>query len=81
MEKLTAYIVKKSSTDKTFKSGDIIWLSGNGNLNNAMAGGWLERQEWDTPKTNDFEYELCNTHCLVTSGGKEFIRRTIGIMN
>lgn len=39
MEKLKLYIVTKSSTDKTFKSGDLIWLSSNGDLNNAMSGG------------------------------------------
>lgn len=38
MEKLKLYIVTKSSTDKTFKSGDLIWLSSNGDLNNAMVG-------------------------------------------
>lgn len=39
MEKLKLYIVTKSSTDETFKIGDLIWLSQNGDLNNAMARG------------------------------------------
>lgn len=43
IEKLKLYIVTKSSIDKIFKSGDLIWLSSNGDLNNAMAGGATER--------------------------------------
>ena len=54
MEKLKLYVVTKSSTDKTFKIGDIIWLSENGDLNNAMAKRWLSKNEWDVDGTNDF---------------------------
>lgn len=43
MEKLKLYIVTKSSIDKIFKSGDLIGLSSNGDLNNAMAGGGCHR--------------------------------------
>lgn len=74
MEKLKLYIVTKSSTDKTFKSGDLIWLSSNGDLNNAMAGGWLLEDEWDIDGTNDFEYEVSNTHYLDATNGRECIR-------
>lgn len=43
MEKLKSYVVTKSSLDNTFKTGDLIWLSSNGDLNNAMGGGWLPK--------------------------------------
>lgn len=75
MEKLKLYIVTKSSTDKTFKSGDLIWLSSNGDLNNAMAGGWLPKNEWDVDGTNDFACEISNTHYLDVTSGEERIRK------
>lgn len=74
-EKLKLYIVTKSSTDKTFKSGDLIWLSPNGDLNNAMSHGWLAKNEWDIDGTNDFECEISNTHYLDTTNGAECIRK------
>ena len=39
MEKLKLYTITKSSSDETLQVGDIIWLSENGDLNNAKAGG------------------------------------------
>lgn len=75
MEKLKLYIVTKSSTDKSFKSGDLIWLSENGDLNNAMAGGWLSQEEWDVKEINDFECEISKTHYLDVISGKECVRK------
>lgn len=77
MEKLKLYIVTKSGSDKTFKSGDLIWLSVNGNLNNAMAAGWLSKEEWDVPGTNDFAYEQAKTHYLDVTGGAEVVRKIV----
>ena len=77
MENLKLYIVTHSSSDKTFKSGDLIWLSENGDLNNAMAGGWLSKNEWNVEGTNDFKYEICNTHYLDIVNGKECVRKII----
>lgn len=74
MEKLKLYVITRPSTDKTFKIGDIIWLSENGDLNNAMKKGWLPRDEWDVDGTNDFEYKICSTHYLDTQNGNESIR-------
>lgn len=74
MEKLKLYIVTKSSTDKTFKSGDLIWLSSNGDMNNAMAGGWLPQNEWNVDGTNDFKCEISNTHYLDATNGRECIK-------
>lgn len=74
MEKLKLYKVTKPSTDRTFKNGDIIWLSENGDLNNAMAKGWLPKNEWDVNGINDFEYEICRTHYLDIHNGDESIR-------
>ena len=64
MEKLKLYIVTKSSSNKNILAGDLIWLSDNGDLNNAMGGGWLAYDEWNVEGTNDFEYEISNTHYL-----------------
>lgn len=77
MEKLKLYIVTKPSSDKTFQAGDFIWLSANGDLNNSTAAGWLTKDEWDVPGTNDFEYEQSNTHYLDVAGGMEFIRKIV----
>ena len=55
MDKLKAYTVIKSSTDKTIEVGDIIWLSANGDLNSIKGQGWLSEEEWNIDGTNDFE--------------------------
>ena len=73
MEKLKLYTVTKSSTDGTFQMGDIIWLSENGDMNDAKAKGWLSKDEWDIAGTNDFEVEECKTHRLVVMYGSEMI--------
>ena len=73
MEKLKLYTVTKSSTDGTFQMGDIIWLSENGDMNNAKAGGWLSKDEWDVAGTNDFEAEECKTHRLLVISGEEMV--------
>ena len=75
MEKLKLYTVTKSSSDGTFEIGDIIWLSDNGDLNNAMGGGWLSKEEWDVNETNDFEVKECTTHYLDVTNGSESIRK------
>ena len=73
MEKLKLYTVTKSSTDETLQVGDIIWLSENGDLNDAKAGGWLSKDEWDANGTNDFAVEECKTHRLLIVSGEEMI--------
>lgn len=37
-------------------------------------GGWLPQSEWDVDGTNDFEYEINNTHYLDVVDGRECIR-------
>ena len=73
MEKLKLYTVTKSSSDGTFQAGDIIWLSDNGDLNDAKAKGWLSKEEWDVGGTNDFEVEECKTHRLLVLDGHEMV--------
>ena len=73
MEKLKLYTVIKSSSDETLQVGDIIWLSENGDLNDAKAKGWLSKDEWDIAGTNDFEIEECRTHHLVVLDGREMV--------
>ena len=73
MEKLKLYTVTKPSSDETLQVGDIIWLSENGDLNDARVKGWLSKDEWDIAGTNDFEVEECKTHHLVVMYGSEMI--------
>ena len=73
MEKLKLYTVTKPSSDETLQVGDIIWLSVNGDLNNAKAKGWLSKDEWDVAGTNDFAVEECKTHRLLIVSGEEMI--------
>lgn len=77
MEKLKLYVVTKASTDKTFKIGDLIWLSDNNDLNNAMAKGWLSENEWNVSGTNDFECEISKTHYLDIVSGGEGVRKML----
>ena len=73
MDKLKLYTVIKPSSDETLQVGDIIWLSENGDLNDARAKGWLTKDEWDVAGTNDFEVEECKTHHLVVMYGSEMV--------
>ena len=73
MDKLKLYTVTKPSSDETLQVGDFIWLSENGDLNNAKAGGWLSKDEWDVDGTNDFAVEECKTHRLLIVSGEEMI--------
>ena len=75
MDRLKAYTVTKSSTDKTIEIGDIIWLSANGDLNSVKGRGWLSEEEWNIDGTNDFEVEECTTHYLDITNGSESIRK------
>ena len=77
MEKLKLYTVTKPSSDETLQAGDIIWLSENGDLNDAKAKGWLSKDEWDIAGTNDFEVEECTTHHLVVIRGCEMVVKNV----
>ena len=73
MDKLKLYTVTKPSSDETLQVGDIIWLSENGDLNDAKAKGWLSKDEWDVAGTNDFEAEECTTHHLLVLDRHEMV--------
>lgn len=75
MEKLKLYTITKSSTDRSFEVGDMIWISENGDLNSVNGKGWLSKEEWDVPNTNDFDIAECNTHYLDVNGGVESVRK------
>ncbi|WP_270422277.1 hypothetical protein [Fusicatenibacter saccharivorans] len=79
MEKLKLYTVTKPSSDGTFVTGDIIWLSANGDLNSCKGKGWLSKAEWDASGTNDFEVEPCKTHYLEVSRWSETVREVENI--
>lgn len=75
MEKLKLYEVTKPSSDGSFKIGDLIWLSENGDLNNAMAGGWMSKDEWNMDGMNDFECEISKKFYLDVSSRKESVKK------
>ena len=74
MEKLKPYIVTKASSDGSIVKGDIIWISENGDLS-FMGKGWLSKNEWNNPKTNDFKVKLCDTYYLETSNRREQLKK------
>ena len=75
MEKLKLYTIVKGSTDNTLKTGDIVWLSENGDLNICNGNGWLPKDEWNTPKTSDFKVEPCKEYYLDISDGHETVKK------
>lgn len=75
MEKLKLYTVIKSSTDGTIKVGDIVWLSENDDLNIAQCKMWVTKDEWNNPKTKDFEVEPCDEYYLDVVYGHEIVRK------
>lgn len=79
MEKLKLYVVTKSSSDNWIKVADLVWVSENGDLNNATQGGWLSESEWKRRGTNDFEIEVCKTHCIEVIRGREMVRKLCGV--
>ena len=76
MELMTPYRVTKGSTDGTLTTGDIIWLSNNGDLNVADSkfSGWLDHDDWvSDPETNDFLVDNANDYAVVTMGSREYL--------
>ena len=60
MKPLTAYEVVEGSSDKTFLTGDIIWISENEDINlipvgDYKQGGWLEKEDYMASETSDFK--------------------------
>ena len=75
MEKLKLYTVIKSSTDGTIETGNIIWISENGDLNIAGRKGFLIHYEWNHLDTKDFDVKLCEDYYLEVTNGHEIVRR------
>lgn len=74
LETLKPYRVTKSSSDRTFISGDIIWMSENGDINIVQAAGCINPHEtWG--KTLDFEVETASDFEVVKTNGSEICRR------
>lgn len=63
------------SSDKTIRKGDFIWLSENDDLNCVQGSGWLTKDEWDQPGTNDFECEESAEYYLDIIGKREIVKR------
>lgn len=74
LEVLKPYRVAKSSSDRTFVSGDIIWISDNRDINSVQAAGRIDLHEVDS-KTLDFEVEAALDFEVVKTNGSEICRR------
>ena len=74
LEVLKPYRITKSSSDRTFVSGDIIWMSENGDINNVHAAGCLNPHEVGC-KTLDFEVRTELNFEVVKANGSEICRR------
>lgn len=74
LEALKPYCISKSSSDKTFVYGDVIWVSENGDINSVQAAGCIDPHEVDE-KTLDFEIELTSDFEVVKTKGSEICRR------
>lgn len=73
LDVLKPYCVTKSSSDNTFVSGDIIWMSENGDINSVQAAGCIDTHEVDE-KTLDFEAESTSDFEVVKTHGSEMCR-------
>lgn len=74
LEVLKPYRIAKSSSDRTFVSGDIIWISDNGDINSVQAAGCINPHEVGR-KTLDFEVEITSNFEVVKTNGSEIYRR------
>ena len=73
MEELKMYRVTKPSSDGTVQVGNNVWLSKNGDLNFVEGKGWLPKDEWNNPGTNDFEVEDNDEYSLRITSGREIV--------
>lgn len=71
---LIPYCVIKGSSDNTFLTGDVIWLSQNGDINNMNANGWITPSEVEF-ETLNFETEKAEDFEVVKTNGSEICRR------
>ena len=74
LEVLKPYRVTKDSSDRTFISGDIIWLSENGDINSVQAAGCIDPYEVGR-NTLDFEVEAAPDFEVIKTNGSEICRR------
>lgn len=74
LDVLKPYCVIKSSSDNTFVSGDIIWMSENGDINCVQAAGCIDPHEVGR-NTLDFEVEAAPDFEVVKTNGSEICRR------
>lgn len=66
------YDVVVGSSDHTFLPGDIIWLSSkDGSIISKY--GWLDKEEWNSEKTNDFKVKENQEYTIITSEKEERI--------
>lgn len=75
LEILVAYDVTAGSTDGTINKGDIIWFSENRMLNSGRESGFLTEEEWNQPKTNDFEIAESTEYCVVRTPYSEGLQK------
>ena len=74
LEALKPYRIVKNSSDRTFISRDIIWVSENGDINSVQAAGCIDPHEVGR-NTLDFEVEAAPDFEVVKTNGSEICRR------
>ena len=73
LEMLKPYRITKDSSDGTFVSGDIIWMSDSGDINSVQAAGCINPHEVGS-QTLDFEAEAALDFEIVKGNGSEMCR-------
>lgn len=76
MKMLQPYRATTSSSDRTVLTGQIMWVSRNGDLclPDRYGGGVLLREEWSAPNTCDFEVEEASGYIVEIRSGSESLR-------
>lgn len=72
---LTIYEVTRANSDGSVQVGDLVWLTADGELHNATAGGWMSEDDWLQDSIVDFECILSDCYYLeVLPNGRERIK-------
>lgn len=74
LEKLKPYRITKKSSNGTFLTGDVIWISECGEINSVHGGGFIYPDEGDSA-TWDFEAEEAKDWEVISVGEHEFCRK------
>ena len=74
LEKMKPYRITKKSSDGTFHTDEVIWISKGGEINSVHGGGFIYPDEGDSA-TWDFEAEYAKDWEVIAVDGHEFCRK------